>query len=615
MGFSSLDASEAAWGEYATRKHGASSVSRRILEQTSMNETALASITAKSSSDFSPCQKVREHVGFSDACAFVLAHDRCRSGGLIDYTRFFFCSCKTVPVIGYILLALWLVALFYLLGNTAADFFCCSLEKLSKLLHLPPTVAGVSLLPLGNGAPDVFASIVAFVGAGAGQVGLNSVLGGAVFITSVVAGSVFLLAAGSFVRLDRKCFIRDISFFLFTLLGLCLILLVGTINLWGAVAFTSIYVVYGVTIAASAFFSRQSGKLNWHALQPMLDQTQPRSALFTLEDDEESWYNPLMDPESGVGRDALESSLPQWMWISHVAIFSHQRLPDQPEVPARPLWGWSEQQEADDSGHLLPQVYKIGKVLIQIPLTLPRKLTIPLVDDSRWSRSFAVASATFAPTLLALVWSDGDDSTKRSWFIYAVGAVLGILLGFTAFLSTTPEHPPRRFLFPWVFSGFLMSIVWFYIIAKELVAALVAIGVILEIDPAILGLTVLAWGNSIGDLVADLSLAVNGEEGVQIAVSGCYAGPMFNTLLGIGMSLVLSSWHVYPASMMIPKDFTLFYTLGFLVLGLLWVLIVLPHNRMQPSRLLGIGLLFLYVSFLTLQITNALGFITLWGST
>ncbi|XP_071715299.1 cation/calcium exchanger 4-like [Rutidosis leptorrhynchoides] len=555
------------------------------------NTSSLKSLVITEPTD---CSGLNQHQGYDNQCEFLKANPQCKSGGFFYYLDFFYCHSN--HVFGYITLVLWLVALFYLLGNTSADYFCSCLEKMSDVLRLPPTVAGVTLLPLGNGAPDVFASIAAFVGTNNPDVGLNSISGGSVFIICVVVGIISICVSDQHVRIDKKCFVRDVCTFLFAVVILAVILLVGQVNVGGAIAFVSIYVVYATFVAASEILRKKDdGNFKIEVYAPLL---------------------PLADTSASRITDvATVPHLPHWMWGSNVAMYSDNiNHHDWEETPIKPQWGWvDEETQIENSGSSFSWATLLK--WLEFPLMLPRRLTIPIIDEERWSKGYAVASVTCAPLLLAFLWNSRNEGGQLGEdLVYIGGAVIGCALGVGAFVCTRPDQPPNKWLLPWILGGFFMSIIWFYMVANELVALLVSLGLIFGVNPSILGLTVLAWGNSMGDLMSNVALSTNGADGVQIALSGCYAGPMFNTLVGLGVSMLIGSWSKRPDAYMITSDSGLLCNLGFIGIGLLWALMVLPRNQMQPNKLLGIGLIAIYCVFLCLRIGMAVVVGSLNGS-
>ncbi|CAN1261834.1 Cation/calcium exchanger 1 [Linum perenne] len=508
---------------------------------------------------------------YNSKCLYVKSHTSCTSKGYINYLQIFYCTFGHIPLIGHFALLLWLAVLFYLLGNTAAEYFCSSLDSLSTLLKLSPTIAGVTLLSLGNGSPDVFSSIVSFTRSNSGDVGLNSVLGGAFVVSNVVVGIISTLISSNEVSVDKSSFIRDVSFFIFSLASLLFILLVGEITLWGSLSFLSIYFLY-VSLVCFMHFNTKK---------------QNNPSIMNCNDDSLELGTPLL---GYVDNDVIPTF--------STKASSHK---DGHKNCSKPCINGTKFH-----WYMRKVVY-----ILELPLYLPRRLTIPVVNEENWSKPYAVASASLAPILLtALLNTEWEKKfgSSGSLVSYLVAGLIGMVVGNVAFLNTKSCSPPKKWLLPWLAGGFLMSVTWTYIVAEELVSLLVSIGHILGIDPSVLGLTLLAWGNSLGDLITNVAMAVKGgADGAQVAISGCYAGPMFNTLLGLGISFVISSWNTYPSSYVIPRDPSIYETLGFLMAGLGWALVVLPLRNMKLDKFLGVGLVCIYLCFLALRLVRAVG--------
>ncbi|KAF8807036.1 hypothetical protein BYT27DRAFT_7140644 [Phlegmacium glaucopus] len=146
--------------------------------------------------------------------------------------------------------------------------------------------------------------------------------------------------------------------------------------------------------------------------------------------------------------------------------------------------------------------------------------------------------------------------------------------------------------------GFLVSIVWIMAIADEVVNVLQTFGLIFGLSDAIIGLTIFAVGNSLADLVANMSVAVFAP---IMGFSACFGGPMLNILLGVGVS---GSYLIHQTSepYVLKLSNTLFVSCFGLLFLLAATLFFVPFNDYFLSRRWGILLITTYTIIMMINV-------------
>ena len=126
------------------------------------------------------------------------------------------------------------------LSIVVSEYFSVNISAIARALHLSDTLAGVTLLALGNGSPDIFSTFAA-MNSSSPSMAIGKLLGAATSITSVVAGSMALVKPFHVVR---ACLIRDILFLVVTLVFLTAVMVDGFLRLWHCIAMFGFYVFY-----------------------------------------------------------------------------------------------------------------------------------------------------------------------------------------------------------------------------------------------------------------------------------------------------------------------------------------------------------------------------------
>ncbi|KAM8760860.1 mitochondrial sodium/calcium exchanger protein [Acanthopagrus schlegelii] len=527
------------------------------------------------------------NVSAADRCAFVKTTPDCSiEDGFINYLRVAFCLLPpNLTPLTVTLCMIWLLFLFVILGLTASKFFCPNLSAISTSLHLTHNVAGVTFLALGNGAPDIFSAIAAFSNPHTAGLAVGALFGAGIFVTTVVAGSVALVKP---FTVASRPFLRDVTFYMVAVYWTFFMLYRGTTTMKETFGYLGLYVVYVLTVIISAYiYNRQKHSMNSSVSSvdcipaefdssDSSDYDVPCLNGGTIQQEYESEYRPLLPFSESTSQILLSS-------LNPVDNRKWRRKP----------WSW--------------RVFKVLKTPVEVLLLLCIPVVDPDKEDKNWRRPLNCLHLVTAPLVCVLTFQSGkygDHMIQGQFPIWLLTLLLGLFLSAIVFCSTTNDRPPKYHpLFALL--GFVVSAGLISAAASEVVSLLHMLGVVLSLSNTVLGLTLLAWGNSIGDCFSDITIARQGYP--RMAISACFGGIIFNMVFGVGLGCLVQMLKTH-TDVEFEVDGLLTWVLaGSLGLSLVLSFVIVPLCQFKMSRVYGIFLLFFYGIFLLIALLTELG--------
>eukprot|EP00929_Paragymnodinium_shiwhaense_P119020 TRINITY_DN90905_c0_g1_i1.p1 TRINITY_DN90905_c0_g1~~TRINITY_DN90905_c0_g1_i1.p1 ORF type:complete len:879 (-),score=243.14 TRINITY_DN90905_c0_g1_i1:354-2990(-) len=513
-----------------------------------------------------PNKALEELSGYNDAQCIITACGE--QEAKINYNSFYACTLKASPVTSVPVLILLIAVYFVVMGIIADGYLVPVLIKLGQGMKLSNALCGATLLALGGAANDYMTGLVTALQTTAPEEGeeedplerklwLGSVFGSGVFINTLCASACILLAGVDGIQLVPKVFLRDLAFRCGAVSLLLALGAVGKVNCYVSVFMMTVYILYVVMITMDA-------------QDPPAEQAREQArTMSNFSDTQSGGQNPAS------ARGSFRSQA-----VEEVAKHGAKRLSAQPGAGSALTDGAqsvsfargrrsvaqhtfqsaagaeSMVQGADD--HLFESNTEriqhhlgyeedggiMGIINVVVGFVF-RPFFMITMATTKWDPIVNVllpigmcAFIPFANPLPPGNFYEDIDTNK------AVSLALFYLVGIgcAAMVVQGSSARPGQYIGAMAFyvATFLTSLLWCALFANEVVAAMTSLGIAMGMDSLIMGVTLLAWGNSVDALFATIGLAKAGE--LLIAITGVYAGPMFNVLFGTGSNLLIISW-------------------------------------------------------------------------
>ncbi|NXN85466.1 NCKX1 protein, partial [Bombycilla garrulus] len=519
---------------------------------------------------------------------------------------------------GWVVLHIFgMIYVFVALAIVCDEYFVPALGVITEKLQISEDVAGATFMAAGGSAPELFTSLIG-VFISHSNVGIGTIVGSAVFNILFVIGTCALFSR-EILHLTWWPLFRDISFYIVDLLMLILFFLDSVIDWWESLLLLTAYATYVFTMKQNVFIEqwvKQELKKKLNAVQAESAERMRKTSRAVPDD---GTMKPpdvrKLQPGPALQRGSSSASLHNsqmrgtivQLMIHTLDPLAEAKLKDRVDILSNMAKAKAETLEGQGSQpgeeKKAPSTVQVTPATDSEPSKDTQKADVPQDGQSPSSSDSSDDSSSESQEDSDGDSTEGDENdeplslewpesrTKQAIYLFLFPIVFPLW-------STLPDvrNPESKKFFVITFFG---SILWIAAFSYLMVWWAHQVGETIGISEEIMGLTILAAGTSIPDLITSVIVARKGLG--DMAVSSSVGSNIFDITVGLPVPWFLFSIFNGLSPVAVSSN-GLFCAIVLLFLMLLFVIISIAVCKWKMNKLLGLTMFALYFVFLMISV-------------
>ncbi|XP_057899373.1 sodium/potassium/calcium exchanger 2 isoform X2 [Melospiza georgiana] len=477
-----------------------------------------------------------------------------------------------------------MIYMFIALAIVCDEFFVPSLTVITEKLAISDDVAGATFMAAGGSAPELFTSLIG-VFISHSNVGIGTIVGSAVFNILFVIGMCALFSK-EILNLTWWPLFRDMSFYIIDLILLIIFFLDNFIMWWESITLLTAYFFYVTFMKFNVQVEELVKKfLNRNKVEKVTTDAEGKSPNAGDKDDQTLTTKPRLQrggSSASLHNSLMRNSIFQLM-IHTLDPLAEGKFKERASILHKIA---KKKCQVEDSERQNGAANHEKGAKVEVAVTPPSD-SGPVQNGIAHNVEENEEDEEEQP--LSLAWPE----TPRKQVTYLL--VLPIVFPLWATLPDVRKPTSRKF-FPITFFG---SISWIAFFSYLMVWWAHQVGETIGITEEIMGLTILAAGTSIPDLITSVIVARKGLG--DMAVSSSVGSNIFDITVGLPLP-----WLLYA----VVNSFTpvtvssngLFCAIVLLFIMLLFVILSIASCKWRMNKILGLLMFGLYFVFLIVSV-------------